>query len=309
MNYIVTTTIYPESKALKLFQQKQGWKLIVVGDKKTPHEEYIKNPNIIYLTPEYQETQYNELSELIGWNCTARRNIGYVEAIHRGAGIIASIDDDNVPHADWGSNLMLNTTEYVKHYTSVNRNVFDPLSPTNYNHLWHRGYPIEYVFNKNNLTSTFDTITPDIQADFWNGDPDVDAIERMVYSPTCIFDDDAFPFASTNISPFNSQNTFLTKKAIRDYFMFPETGRMEDIWAAYYCISKGNKVVYNKATVTQERNPHDYLKDFNDEILGYTNNARLINKLIESPENITEFITHRSYRALRCYQTLMDKVQ
>ena len=46
-NYIVTTTIFSPSKALKLFENMDNWKLIVVGDKKTPHTEYIKNDKII----------------------------------------------------------------------------------------------------------------------------------------------------------------------------------------------------------------------------------------------------------------------
>ena len=41
---IVTTTIYPVSKALKKFASFKEWFLIIVGDKKTPHEEYVKFP-------------------------------------------------------------------------------------------------------------------------------------------------------------------------------------------------------------------------------------------------------------------------
>ncbi len=49
----------------------------------------------------------------------------------------------------------------------------------------------------------------DIQADFWNGDPDIDAVCRMEHAPECDFDPAAFPIASNRLSPFNSQNTFL----------------------------------------------------------------------------------------------------
>ena len=47
-NYIVTTTIFKPSKALDLFSKIDGWKLIVVGDLKTPHDLYHKYKNIIY---------------------------------------------------------------------------------------------------------------------------------------------------------------------------------------------------------------------------------------------------------------------
>ena len=69
MKAIVTTTIFPPSEAVKRFASMNDWKLIVVGDKKTPHELYTSIPNIVYMTPEYQELTYPELSQLIGWNC------------------------------------------------------------------------------------------------------------------------------------------------------------------------------------------------------------------------------------------------
>jgi hypothetical protein len=302
--FIVTTTIYPPSKALKLFANKKEWQLIVVGDKKTPHEEFRRYKNIIYLDPEYQETNYKDLSDLTGWNCTTRRNFGYLEAIKRGGQIIASIDDDNIPLEWWGENLLLNKYINMHNYFSIDNSikVFDPFSPTNYNNLWHRGYPLELVHRKNNITKNTIPIKADIQADFWNGDPDIDAIERMIYSPDCIFDDTPFPFTSELISPFNSQNTFLTKKALQNYYMFPNTGRMEDIWAAYYCIANGNKVIYNKASVIQERNPHDYLIDFNNEIIGYQNNIKLIDSILQNPENIKNYITDNSYKSLLLYK-------
>ena len=47
-----------------------------------------------------------------------------------------------------------------------------------------------------------------------------------------------------------------TKKIIKDYFLFPHIGRMDDIWASYYVESLGYKVVYNYPTVYQDRNEH-----------------------------------------------------
>jgi len=90
--YIVTTTIYEPSIAIKKFSELNDWKLIVVGDKKTPHDKYYDlqncNKNVIYLDTEYQNENYNTLSNLIGWNCIQRRNIGYIEAYKRGADIM-----------------------------------------------------------------------------------------------------------------------------------------------------------------------------------------------------------------------------
>ena len=44
--YIVTTTIQSPTKATRLFAEKVGWTLIVVGDTKTPHDEYNNINNI-----------------------------------------------------------------------------------------------------------------------------------------------------------------------------------------------------------------------------------------------------------------------
>ena len=48
-------------------------------------------------------------------------------------------------------------------------------------------------------------------------------------------------------------NTFLTSKVLKNYFMFPHVGRMDDIWASYYAEAQGATVVYNKASVYQDR--------------------------------------------------------
>ena len=37
---------------------------------------------------------------------------------------------------------------------------------------------------------------PDIQANFWNGDPDIDAVCRMLIKPECRFKKNIFPFFS-----------------------------------------------------------------------------------------------------------------
>ena len=93
--YIVTTTINSPTLATIKYSRKEDWTLIVVGDTKTPHQEY-EDLDCIYLSPEYQEKTYPELSETIGWKSIQRRNIGFVEAYNRGADVIATVDDDNI---------------------------------------------------------------------------------------------------------------------------------------------------------------------------------------------------------------------
>jgi hypothetical protein len=301
-NIIVTTSINPPTKALRLFSEKEGWHLIVVGDLKTPHEEYRKI-NCTYYHPAQQEEEFPELSELIGWNSIQRRNFGFLKALALGADIVATVDDDNVPASTWGQDLLVNQT--VSCTTFEAEKVFDPISVTNYPHLWHRGFPIQMLTSRQSISSK-STLKVNIQADFWNGDPDIDAICRMEHMPDCVFDDSPFPFTSNAVSPFNSQNTFLSREVMPHYFMFPEVGRMDDIWASYYVQSLGFRVVYSKASVHQFRNAHDLTVDFEREVLGYTQSYKLIDGLGRDSESIFSFLTPRSGMAFKTYKKIAN---
>ncbi len=304
---IVTTTINPPSKAIDLFAQKKDWQLIVIGDLITPHSLYRKlekkYKNVTYLSPEDQEKKYPSLSKVIGWKKIQRRNIGYIEAYKQGAEIIATVDDDNIPNENWGKNLLLGKQTSANYY-KTSLAVFDPVGATNTKRLWHRGYPLQLISKRDYSQRTRKKVFPDIQADFWNGDPDIDAICRMEYSPECKYQDKYFPIASNKISPFDSQNTFLIRKVLRDYFLFPFIGRMDDIWAGYYIQAKGYKVIYNKASVYQARNAHDLTKDMKAEYLGYENNLELVNQLRKDPENISHFLPKESMLAFEIYRKL-----
>lgn len=301
---IVTTTINPPSKALKLFAEKKDWNLIVIGDLSTPHDLFRafekKYNNVTYFSPEDQDKKFLKLSKAIGWKKIQRRNIGYVEAYLRGSEIIATVDDDNIPDKTWGENLFLGKKISTNHY-STKLSSFDPVGATNYPQIWHRGYPLQLISSRDYKKVTKKDIKVDIQADFWNGDPDIDAICRMVLAPDCVFKDKYFPLSGNKISPFNSQNTFLTREVLSKYFLFPDIGRMDDIWASFYVQALGFKVVYNKATVIQDRNVHDLIKDMKGEYLGYENNLALIEALYESPENIYSFLPKTSIKAFEIY--------
>lgn len=280
---IVTTTINEPTKATKKFKNIDGWDFLVVGDKKTPHESY-KEYN--YLSPEDQENISKSLSDMIGWNCIQRRNFGFIYALKNNYDYIATIDDDNIPYDNWGEHWFNCALDSVCSY-STHFDFFDPLSVTKYNHLWHRGFPIQYVNCKNNIVCNKQPkINFDVQANLWNGDPDIDAMCRMIYKPECFFDDEWF--TTSNYTPFNSQNTILTNKALKYYFMFDKVGRMDDIFGSYMLQKKGFKVIFGPPTVYQARNEHDLTIDMKKEYIGYEN---VINILEEE----TPFVPMDSY--------------
>ena len=251
---IVTTTVNPPTKAILAFQAMKDWELVVIGDKNTPRDYHLERG--IYVTPEEQEKYDPALSSAIGWNCIQRRNFGFLWAKDMDADVLALVDDDNIPLPGWGDDLLLGREVEVNYY-EVDQPAFDPVGATNYPHLWHRGFPLQLLSKRDYSRKIRKKVTVDIQADFWNGDPDVDAICRLEHAPTCTFDPAPFPLAANKIGPFNSQNTFVRAEILRDYFMFPYVGRMDDIWPSYYVQAKGFKVAYNRASVLQERNAHD----------------------------------------------------
>lgn len=274
MKFIVTTTINKPTEATLEFCKKQDWQFVIVGDTKTPEALYrqLENEfsNVEYLSVSEQESLYPQLSKIIGWQTIQRRNIGFVHAWKKGAEIVATVDDDNIPYPDWGKNFI--GKNVVCDYWTTANDVFDPLSVTEYKNLWHRGFPVEILHKKNDVTfAGKKEIHCLIQADLWDGDPDIDAICRLAYKPVCAFKKQA-PFAANKISPFNSQNTFLSRVTIPYYSVWPFVGRMDDIWAGYSIQMKFKEnLIYCPASVYQNRNPQDLIKNLENEIIGYRN--------------------------------------
>ena len=300
---IVTTTINKPTIATIKFCKKKNFDFLIIGDLKTPHEEYIdltkKYKNVIYLHPNDQNRLFRKLSKAIGWNCIQRRSIGFVYAYKKNYKIIASVDDDNIPYDDWGKNIYVGKKIKVNLY-NVRSPVFDPLSVTNTKYLWHRGYPIEYLQKRHKISYLGKKNRKImIQADLWDGDPDIDAISRMTYKPIVKYKK-LKPYASKKISPFNSQNTFLHRDVLKYYMMLPFVGRMDDIWPSYL-VQKffPNTLIYCQASVYQKRNPQDIIKNLENEIFGYRNTL----KFIKNMNNLNKILPKKTYKAFKIYQS------
>jgi len=309
---IVTTTINAPTEASLKYAQKEGWDFIVVGDTKTPHEKYTGLEGCTYLSPEAQEKLDKPLSDMIGWKTIQRRNMGFVYANTEGYDVVATVDDDNIPFECWGemyegfrpnaksvfrrthpsSPIVESLTPKITEYTPTGSDFFDPLSVTKNNHLWHRGFPLQHVSTRKEYTSKLvDAPMFDIQANLWNGDPDIDAVCRMIYAPDVVFDDVKTYYCSSKIAPFNSQNTLLSSRVLKDYFVFDKCGRMDDIFGAYIVQKMGYKVCFGPPTVYQARNPHDLTVDMKKEYIGYENVQHIL--------DTEDFIHKDSYNRYR----------
>ena len=78
-----------------------------------------------------------------------------------------------------GKNIFVDKTTNAK-FVTTNKKVFDPVGFAGYKKLWHRGYPLEMINKRKYSVKTKKSFVPKVQASFWNGDPDIDAIARIL---------------------------------------------------------------------------------------------------------------------------------
>ena len=304
--FIVTTTINSPTQAILKYDNMKDWNLIVVGDLNTPKNYKLKRG--IYFSPSEQILYNKKLSDLIGFNCIERRNFGFLLANELGADIIATIDDDNIPKKNWGKDLLINRKSEVSKIFH-NDDVFDPIYISEHNHLWHRGFPLDRLDNRIIKHKRKIYIKPDVQADFWDNDPDIDCICRVMYQEKVKFKKKIFPFYSNKLSPFNTQNTFFNTKILENYYLFPGVGRMHDIWASYY-IQYVNKikVVYNSPSVIQKRNIHTIKKDMHDEFIGLKKNNFFVTSMINKQFQLKDFFNKKSIKSFEIYRNHIKKI-
>jgi len=275
--WIVVTTINAPTKAIRRISDivaTGGWRCVVVGDRKTPSEW--TSPGIDYLSYEEQLRQYGDLASLIPANHYCRKNIGYLYAIERGAEVILETDDDNIPLETFGSDIQRTISADL---VGGNRwiNVYKYFSESL---IWPRGNPLDTIHDAGRPLGEITSHTP-IQQYLADGDPDVDAIYRMLFKAPLNFNQRTPVMLEENCwCSFNSQNTLFFKEAFPLLYLPCHVSfRMTDIWRSFVAQaglwSQGHRLAFRNATVVQERNEHNLMKDFRDEVDGYLNNDRI----------------------------------
>src|SRR4051812_3684016 len=97
--FIIITSIFEPTEAVKKYANKEGWQLVVVGDKKSPGAW--SYPNVTYLSAEDQIGLGYAMTDTLPWNHYCRKMIGYIYAVSKGADVIMDTDDDNIPFDEW----------------------------------------------------------------------------------------------------------------------------------------------------------------------------------------------------------------
>lgn len=306
---IITSIANDQHHILKQFAtecKNRNINFIVIGDTKSPSD--FKLDGCDFWGVDKQLTLPFDLAKITPTRHYSRKNLGYLLAIKNGATQLVETDDDNIPREEFWSekkrevkSFEFKNTGWVNVYHYFTKNI-----------IWPRGFPLEELQKKqSDLTSLkYDFVNCPIQQGLADENPDVDAVYRLTYPLPLNFDIKVKLALGKNAwSPFNSQNTYWFKEAfalmyLPSYCSF----RMTDIWRSYVAQriawECGWSILYHEPTVWQERNEHNLMKDFEDEISGYTNNLNICKELQNlqlksGQENIYANL-------ISCYQKLID---
>lgn len=297
--YVVITTINEKTEAVCAFEELGVGKITLVGDLKS--KPISSNKITKFLSVKEQEQLGFHISKKLPYNHYVRKNIGYLYALKEGGEMIYDTDDDNLPYKNWTFPTMDSYRgELIKEakYFNVYSRFTDEL-------IWPRGFPL------NRVSKPEDWVSEEDNADIgvWQGladlDPDVDAIHRLIYGKEIRFNERRpLVLDIGTYCPFNSQNT-LWKKEMMPYAYLPSTVtfRFTDILRGYVaqrCFwEHGQRLGFTKATVFQERNEHDLMKDFESEIPCYMQIEKLVSIL-----NTIELNTDFRHNLTSIYQAL-----
>jgi hypothetical protein len=267
--FIIITSIFEPTKAVKRFAKLKNYELVVVGDKKSPKNWFCEN--VTYLSVEDQLSLKLPINETLPYNHYCRKMVGYLYAMKRGAEIIIDTDDDNIPYENW------NFPSYEGEFETVEKeagfvNIYKEFTP---NKIWPRGLPLKDILKEQDLKKETCYSKIGVWQGLADGDPDVDAIYRLTSNELCNFDKrNPIVLEKGTICPYNSQNTAIIKDFfallyLPSFVTFRFTDILRGIVAQPILWAKEYRLGFTEATVVQERNEHDFMRDFESEIPMY----------------------------------------
>jgi len=305
---LIVTTIASPNEVLKSLAQGSSlhsWDFIAIGDISSPKDFLLEGCD--YYDMNRQMTTGLLTAQICPVRHYARKNIGYLLAIKKGAEIIVETDDDNFPKENfWLKRQRIKNSRFVedKGWVNVYRYFSD-------DQIWPRGLPLSCIKKEFQETKIIKQSDCPIQQGLADDNPDVDAIYRLVSTlPVKFKHAKDIALGKEVWSPFNSQNTTWWKETFPLLYLPAYCSfRMTDIWRSFIAQriawENGWSVLYHNATVYQERNQHNLMKDFADEIPGYLLNEK-IQKILTETE-IKSGTKHIPDAMRLCYGRLIEE--
>jgi hypothetical protein len=282
-NWIVITSINLPTLAIERISELcngSQWNCVVVGDTKTPSNWACKN--ITFLDIQDQKNIFSKFTNKLPFNHYSRKNVGYLYAISEGADLILDTDDDNIPLDNFGKNIsreitgkLIGNAKWINTYKYFTKDQY----------IWPRGNPLNTIHEIGEVLNDSIKNSCPIQQFLADGEPDVDAIYRLIFNRNLFFEENSSVILDKkSYCSFNSQNTIFYKEVFPLLYLPSFVSfRMTDIWRSFVAQnilwSLDKRLCFSSSTVRQVRNDHNLIKDFNEEIVGYTSNENIVNVL------------------------------
>ena len=305
---LVVTSIAAPTAALKLLAEgarSNRWAFYVIGDAASPADFSL--PPARFLSVKDQLATGLATAAACPLRHYARKNVGYLLAMRDGASVIVESDDDNHPLPPfWMARTFTQQARVVEDggWTNVYAYFSDAM-------VWPRGFPLDCV---RRMPLDFDSLPETqvycpIQQGLSDGDPDVDAICRLTLPLSGEFRKSRrIAISRGSWCPFNSQNTSWARDAFPLLYLPAFCSfRMTDIWRSFVAqriaFANGWSILFDEASVHQERNEHDLMRDFQDEIPGYLHNRSVCETLAKV--EVVPGIAAIAGNLRLCYQALV----
>jgi hypothetical protein len=287
---VVITTINKPTESILKHINNESYDVIIVGDTKTPND--YNDLNCIFLDINSQKKLFPILCNVLPYNHYSRKNLGYLYAIKKGYDIIYETDDDNLPFDNFDNVLNFDNLSMITETQNRWINVFKYF--TDNSHIWPRGFPLSLVKQNTNYSIRATTCVPSIINGLVENDPDVDALFRLTvnssdisWSKNC-----KILIDNNNVCVFNTQNTFWTDPElfISLYIPCSVSFRYCDILRGIISnilLKKLNKhMMYSSPNVTQHRNQHNLIHDFQSEFEMYIHNETILEYIEHNTDNV-----------------------
>ena len=182
---VLTTINKPNNKIGKWFDLTKN-KTIVVGDNKTP-QDWQHDKCTYYSISDQKESEF-KISSQLPENHYTRKNLAYLFAIKSGASRIIDTDDDNFPNIREWECLLESEFEIFEHTPSEKisfKNIYSYFSNSDIP-FWPRGFPLNLInLDESYINLTDTTKSHKKEVGLWqcmvHGDPDIDAIHRLIF--------------------------------------------------------------------------------------------------------------------------------